>query len=70
MAPRIINLDSRWRCLISFMPRPLHPRYHWIGGWTGPRTDVDIVLFLFTAYKIVQEVGAVCFTRYDIKEIY
>jgi len=25
-APRIINLGTRWRCVVSFTPRPLYPR--------------------------------------------
>jgi hypothetical protein len=25
-APRILNLGTRWRWVVDFMPRPLHPR--------------------------------------------
>jgi hypothetical protein len=25
-APSILNLRARWRCVVSFMPRPLYPQ--------------------------------------------
>jgi hypothetical protein len=37
----IIDLGTRWRWVVSFMPRPLYPDEkapvtHWIGGWITP----------------------------------
>jgi hypothetical protein len=26
IAPRILNLDAKWRLVVSFTPRPLYPR--------------------------------------------
>jgi hypothetical protein len=48
IAPRILDLDTRWRSVVSFTPRPLYPQgkatgTHWIGGWMGPRTGLDAV---------------------------
>jgi hypothetical protein len=52
-------VGTRWRWVVSFTPRPLHPqgkslRYplarvrapdtHWIGGWVGPRAVMDTVV--------------------------
>jgi hypothetical protein len=44
----ILDLETRWRWKVSFMPRPLYPRgnspqYHCIWGWVGPRSDLDAV---------------------------
>jgi hypothetical protein len=44
--PRILHLGTRWRCVVSFTARPLYPQErtpgtHWIGGWVGPRVDLD-----------------------------
>jgi hypothetical protein len=46
IAPRILDLSTRWRWVVSFTPRPLYPRgrepgTHWIGGWVGPRAVLD-----------------------------
>jgi hypothetical protein len=46
VAPRILDLGTRWRWVVSFTPRPLYPRErapstHWIGGWVGPRAGLD-----------------------------
>jgi hypothetical protein len=45
---RILNLDSRWRCVVSFTLRPLYPGErdpgtHCIGCWVGPRVGLDVV---------------------------
>jgi len=37
LVPRVMNLCSRWKCVVSFMPRPLYPPTaetgtHWMGG--------------------------------------
>jgi len=41
MAAHILNLDTRWRLVVSLTPRPLYLRgkalsTHWIGCWVGP----------------------------------
>jgi hypothetical protein len=45
-SPRIINLRTEWRLVVSFMTQPLYPRrkeFHWTGGWMGPRAGMDMV---------------------------
>jgi hypothetical protein len=42
----ILNLVTRWRWVIGFMPLPLYswerdPGAHWIGGWVGHRVGLD-----------------------------
>jgi hypothetical protein len=42
ISPRILNLDTRWRWVVSSTPRPLHPlgrnlNTHWMGGLMGPK---------------------------------
>jgi hypothetical protein len=49
IAPRIFELRTTWRSVVSFAPLPLDPRVsapgtHWIGGWVGPRTVLDAVV--------------------------
>jgi hypothetical protein len=46
IAPRILDLGTRWRWVISFTPQPLYPQertpgIHWIGGWVSPRAGLD-----------------------------
>jgi hypothetical protein len=48
IAPHILNLDIRWRWVVSFRLRSLYPRgknpgIHWIGGWVCFRADLDVV---------------------------
>jgi len=48
IAPRVFNLGTRWRSVISFTPRLLNPREvphgtHWLGGCVGPRACLDAV---------------------------
>jgi hypothetical protein len=48
VAPRIYNLGTRRRRVISFMSRPLYPEVrssgtHWTGGWVGHRAGLDAV---------------------------
>jgi len=49
-APRILNIDTRWKSMVSFTAWPLYPlrdkgpRTHSIGGWVGPRADLDAVV--------------------------
>jgi hypothetical protein len=52
-APRhegvLFDLGTRWRCVVSFTPRPLYsqgtaPGTHWIGGWVSPRAGLDAVV--------------------------
>jgi hypothetical protein len=49
VAPRIRDLDTRWRQMLSFTPQLLYrregaPVMHWIGGWMGPRFGLDKVV--------------------------
>jgi hypothetical protein len=49
IAPRILDLGTIWRWVVSFTPRPLYPKErapgtHWIGGWVGPRAVLDAVV--------------------------
>jgi hypothetical protein len=44
--PHFIDIGTSWRWLVSFTPRPLHPREratgtHCIGGWVDPRAGLD-----------------------------
>jgi hypothetical protein len=46
--PRILNLGTRWRWVVSFTLRPLYLQEeasctHWIGGWVGTRAGLDAV---------------------------
>jgi hypothetical protein len=46
IAPRILNLGTRWWWVVSFTPRPLYslgksPYTHWTGGWVGLRAGLD-----------------------------
>jgi hypothetical protein len=46
IAPRILNLVTRWRQVVSFThftPSERTPGTHWIGGWVGPRAGLDAV---------------------------
>jgi hypothetical protein len=49
IAPRILDLGTRWRWVVSFTPLPLYPKErtpgnHWIGVWVGPRSILDTVV--------------------------
>jgi hypothetical protein len=42
----ILNLDTRWKCVIIFMPLPLHPTGNIpqsTGGGFGPRACPDVM---------------------------
>jgi hypothetical protein len=48
-APRILDLGTRQRWVVSFTPRPLYPQAnspatHWTGGWAGLRASLDAVV--------------------------
>jgi hypothetical protein len=51
-APRILNLGTRWRWVVRFMPLALYlppsgeraPGIHLIGAWVGPRAGLDAVV--------------------------
>jgi hypothetical protein len=48
-APRILYLGTRWRSVVIFTLRPLHPREraprtHWIEGRVSPRAGLDTVV--------------------------
>jgi hypothetical protein len=38
------DLGTRWRRVVSFMPRERTRGTHWIGGWVGPRAGLDAVM--------------------------
>jgi hypothetical protein len=49
IAPRILDLCTKWRWVVRFTPRPLYPQgkspgTHWIGGVVGPRAVLDTVV--------------------------
>jgi hypothetical protein len=48
IAPRILDLGTRWRWVASFIPRPLCPQgkipWYPLGGWVGPRAVLDAVV--------------------------
>jgi len=46
---RLLDLSTRWRWVVSFMPQPLYPwgkspDTQWTGGWVGPRAGLDAVV--------------------------
>jgi hypothetical protein len=44
-APRIIDLGTMWRWVVSFTHCPLYPHdTQWIGGWVGPRAGLEAVV--------------------------
>jgi hypothetical protein len=49
IAPRVLDLGTKWRWAVSFTHLSLYPRErapgtHWIGGWVGPRAGLDKVV--------------------------
>jgi hypothetical protein len=49
IAPRILDLGTRWMRVVGSTPRPLYPRErdpgtHWIGDWVGSRAVLDAVV--------------------------
>jgi hypothetical protein len=46
IAPLILNLRTRWRWVVNFMPRPLYPRENagtqWLRSWVGPIAGLDL----------------------------
>jgi hypothetical protein len=49
ITPRILDLGTRWRWVVSFtagrfIPREKAPGTHWIGGWVGLRAVLDVVV--------------------------
>jgi hypothetical protein len=50
IVPRITDLSTRWRWVVSFTLRSLYPQgktplvTHWLGGWMGLRADLDAVV--------------------------
>jgi hypothetical protein len=45
IGPRILNLSTRWTALrpCRFTPGEILSGTHWIGGWMGPRIDLDVM---------------------------
>jgi hypothetical protein len=46
--PHFLDLDTSWRWVVSFTPRPLYtgegaPGTHWIRSCVGPRARLDVV---------------------------
>jgi hypothetical protein len=39
--PRILDLDVRWRWVVSFTSRLLYPGARFLVGWVGPRAGLD-----------------------------
>jgi hypothetical protein len=49
IVPRILDLGTRWRWVISFTSRSLYPQgktpgTHWIGSWVGSTAGMDAVV--------------------------
>jgi hypothetical protein len=49
IAPRVLDLGTKWRSAVSFTPWPLYPQGKspgniWIGGWVGSRAVLDTVV--------------------------
>jgi hypothetical protein len=49
IVPRILDLCTRWRWVVSFTPGCFTPSKrtpgtHWIGGWVGSRASLDAVV--------------------------
>jgi hypothetical protein len=49
IAPRILDLGTRWRrgqlhTPVALPPRKEPPGTHWIVGWVGPRAGLDLVM--------------------------
>jgi hypothetical protein len=49
IAPRILDLGTRWRWVASFTARSLYPQKrapatYWIRGWVGPRAGLDAMV--------------------------
>jgi len=44
IVPRILDLGTKCRWVVSFMPRERTRGTHWIGGWVGPRAGLDAVM--------------------------
>jgi hypothetical protein len=50
ISPRILDLVTRWRWVVSFTLQPLYPPKerapvtHWIGGWVSPSVGLDAVV--------------------------
>jgi hypothetical protein len=40
VTPHNLNLDTRQRWAVSFMPQKKSPWYQWIGGLVGPRASL------------------------------
>jgi hypothetical protein len=56
IAPRIRDLGTRWRWVVSFMPRPLHPRYPLDRRLGGPQSRSENVCqnFNFVLWFLVR----------------
>jgi len=49
ITPRILDLGTRWRWVVSFTPQPPYsrerePGTHWIRGWVGPTAVLAAVV--------------------------
>jgi hypothetical protein len=56
-APRILNLGTIWRWVVSFTPWSVYsqgrdPRIHCIGDWLGPRAGLEICMYTDPEYII------------------
>jgi len=48
MAPPILNVSSRWKCVANVTPWPLYPSEkdpgtRWIGEWVGLMAGLDVL---------------------------
>lgn len=43
MPPCILNLGTRRKWVVGYALRLFYAGVHWVGGWVGPRADLDVV---------------------------
>jgi hypothetical protein len=44
IAPRLLNLGTICRRVVSFTSRPFYPDTYYVGGWVDPRLSLDEVV--------------------------
>jgi hypothetical protein len=68
IAPWILNLDARWRWVVSFMTQPLYPRrkslrklfrpfFRWNWGWVNPTLPLPWTELRFPGHPVLSPVA-------------